>query len=131
MTLSTCLISKFSRYFMVGIVNTIICSIVMFVGDKLNVHYLLYTALGYMVAMICSFFLNLRFTFQMDGNIWLRIGLFCCISLINLMGVEWLEFQLIEHYFLPPVFAIASGMVCYMLMGFFMHRTFTYSRQLS
>lgn len=123
------LVDKFQRYLIVGVFNTLLCFFVMFLGAKIGLHYLIYTALAYIVAMTASFFINLHFTFLVKGFLLYRIGMFFLFNLFNLIIVEVIEFQLIEKFAVPAVLAVLAGMVFYVISGFLLNNFVTYRKK--
>lgn len=64
----------FMKFFFVGIINTIVGTITMFVlYNILNFGYWFSSASNYLVGSICSFFLNKYFTFKYYKNNWISL----------------------------------------------------------
>lgn len=61
------------RYFMVGIINTIVGTGTMFLLYNLGCSYYLSTASNYLIGGIVSYFLNKYFTFQSKGTSYKQI----------------------------------------------------------
>ena len=120
------LTNKFHAYLIVGVMNTLLCFMVMYLGALLGLNYLEYTGLGYVIAILFSFFMNLRYTFQVEGNTLRRLILFLCINLINLLLVELIEHVLIESVELNKLFAIFTGMGWYIFSGFLLNNFLVY-----
>ena len=93
----------------------------------LGIHYLLYTAAGYGLAICCSFFLNLKFTFTESEFSQQRMMTFFLTSLSNLGLVELIEYQLITALQLRELYAIIIGMSWYTLSGFIINKFFVYA----
>lgn len=106
------------RYGLVGVSNASVCSGTMFLGALLGLNYLQYTVFGYSVAILYSFFMNLRFTFRVSGHIKTRLLMFLGINFMNLAVVEWIEYTMIEHYKMNHLLSIVCAMIYYSLMGF-------------
>lgn len=112
----------FIRYCLVGLANTALCLMMMRCGSRLGLSYLYYTPIGYGLAILNSYFLNAWFTFeekQWDKN---QLKCFLIINVINLLGVEWCEYALIEKLFLPESMAVLLSMVLYTVLGFILNR---------
>lgn len=83
------LTKTFLRYLMVGVINTLIGYGIILIG--LNIVHLGYnsaTAVGYTIGLICSFFLNRKFTFrnqQAISQTWWRFLLVVLIA----YGIAW------------------------------------------
>ena len=130
MTALTVLINKLSCYLGVGLINTLICFTVMYLGALSGLNYLQYTALGYVIAIFFSFFMNLRYTFQVQGHLAKRLAWFLVISVSNLLFVELIEYTLIELVVLNKLIAIFCGMSCYVILGFLFNNFLVYRGQI-
>ena len=117
---------KLARYMVVGATNTVICSAIMYGSAKLGFGYLSYTAIGYLIGIMLSFFMNLRFTFRVQGHIMKRLILYFSINLTNLLLVEVIEYVLIEVYSAKQLVAIMCGMTWYMITGYLMNNYWVY-----
>jgi putative flippase GtrA len=102
----------------------------MYLGARIGLTYLKYTVLGYLVAILFSFFMNLRYTFKVRGQMLKRLVTFFLISLINLSLVELIEFTLIESLSINKLSAILCGMSWYLLTGFILNNTLVYRNNL-
>jgi putative flippase GtrA len=100
----------------------------MHVLSTLGVHYIAYTAIGYGFAICCSFFLNLKFTFNVGKATKTRFLKFISISGMNLLLVELIEVSLIEHMQVRELFAIMTGMIWYTLSGFILNKFLVYTK---
>ena len=110
------------KYLFVGVLNTGLTSLVMFLFRKAGLHYTIYTALGYGVGFINSFILNGLWTFRRDK---LHVVLFARFLAVNLglfLGVQAVQIILIEGMHLPELPAIVIGMVFYTGTGFLLNR---------
>ncbi len=119
---------RFVRYLMVGTTNMTVCVTFMYIGSALGLNYLEYTVLGYLIAILYSFYMNLRFTFRVSGNITKRLLAFFAINFFNLGIVELIEYVMISVYHLNPVFAIICAMLWYSLAGFAINALWVYRR---
>jgi len=122
----TALANKFIRYLMVGACNTALCLSVMYIGARFGLNYLVYTALGYVCSTAVSFFMNLRYTFRVNGAVGQRLALFCLVNLVNLVLVEIIEYVLVESYGLTRLIAIFCGMCWFVVTGFLANNYFVY-----
>jgi putative flippase GtrA len=98
----------------------------MYLGAKFGLTYLKYTILAYLIAILFSFFMNLRYTFKVRGQMLKRLVTFFLISLTNLVFVELIEFTLIESFSVNQLAAILSGMSWYLLTGFILNNRLVY-----
>ena len=114
---------------LVGLSNVGLCFFCMYLGSLFGLNYLLYTVLGYLITIIYSFYMNLRFTFQVSGNISKRFQLFFLINLTNLALVEAIEYTLIDILKWNHYLSIFSAMVWYAVSGFICNRIFVYSKR--
>jgi putative flippase GtrA len=126
----TNLIDKLSSYLIIGMMNTVICLLVMYLGSNFGLDYLYYTAMGYLIGIILSFFLNLHFTFQVKGKLFKRLFLFVIISFFNLLLVELIEYTLIESFNWNRFLAIFCGMAWYVITGFILNNFWVYRQGL-
>jgi len=118
----------FVRYLLVGMTNTTVCFSVMYLCALAGLDYLMYTAVGYLVAILYSFFMNLRFTFKVEGQILKRLSMFFCINLTNLGIVEVIEYEMIDLLHMNRLFSILCAMSWYVITGFLINRYLVYSR---
>ena len=121
---------KFARYLLVGAMNTLLTLCLMFIGAVAGFSYLYYTAFAYLIGITCSFFMNLRFTFRVQGQIKRRLFLFFLINLGNLFIVECIEYTLIEKFSMVQPLAIFCGMIWYAVTGYFMNNWLVYHQKL-
>ncbi len=117
------------RYGMVGLSNMSVCFIVMYLGALAGLHYLQYTVLGYSISIVYSFYMNLRFTFRVSGNITRRLLLFFLVNFTNLGLVEVIEYVMIDVWKINHLFSIICAMVWYSLTGFICSMLFVYRRK--
>ena len=117
---------KFRRYLTIGLLNTLFNFSLMKLGEWCGLGYMLYTALGYSVTILLSFFMNLWYTFKIRDRAMHRLFGFLLVSFSNLMMVEWIQYQLIEVWFTPRWFAIIVGMGWYVLVGFMVNNFVIY-----
>ena len=123
---SSLLTSKFVCYLLIGACNTLVCLLVMYLGASFSLNYLEYTVLGYLVAIVFSFFMNLHYTFRVEGQTLKRLALFFLVNLTNLVIVELIEYTLIESYAIHHLIAIFCGMSWYILAGFILSNSLVY-----
>lgn len=120
----------FVRYALVGLTNTTVCFVSMYISYLLGFHYLAYTAIGYLVAIIYSFFMNLHFTFRVEGKILQRLSLFFMINLSNLGIVELIEYIMIDIFHINRLLSIIAAMTWYVITGFLMNNYLVYKRKI-
>lgn len=78
MNLSVLFTSSLFRFLLVGVLNTLVGSgIMFFLFNVVSCSYWVSSALSYLIAGIMSFFLNKYFTFHNNGKSYFQIFLFC------------------------------------------------------
>lgn len=78
MNLAVLFTSSFFRFLLVGLLNTLLGSgIMFFLFNVVSCSYWVSSALSYLIAGIMSFFLNKYFTFHNNGKSYFQIFLFC------------------------------------------------------
>lgn len=123
------LIEKFAYYLLVGVINTAICFLVMYIGSQLGLDYLAYTAVGYVIASLTSFFSNSKYTFDVNDKMVKRLVLFSLVSLFNLGLVEIIEYCLVETWACNELFAVLCGMAGGTLSGFLLNNFIVYRKE--
>src|SRR5262245_50178955 len=102
----------FLRYSLVGLTNTGVSVAVMAALAFLGVHYLVYTAVALVAALVNSYLLNARFTFRTRTS----LKAFVKFSVVNaalLVPVEILQYVLIDVIGLREVVGVGIGMVVF------------------
>ena len=120
-------INELITYLMVGFVNFMVCVLTMRLLASYHVHYLLYTAAGYGLAICCSFFLNLKFTFKASEFTQQRLLKFILINVSNLLIVGMIEHALIEQLHIRELYAVIWGMIWYTGSGYIANKFFVYT----
>ena len=118
--------NEFVRYICVGTINFLVCVLTIWYLAWLGIHYTIYTAIGYALAIICSFFLNLKFTFKNSQYSQQRLIKFISFSMCNLLVVEGIEIFLIQYLQYKEVVAVIIGMAWYTISGFLVNKFFVY-----
>lgn len=118
--------NEFIRYLGVGTINFLVCVASMFFFAKIGLHYIIYTAIGYALAIICSFFLNLKYTFTKTEYCKTKLLKFFGFSCFNLILVELIEVYLIQTQELRELYAVFIGMSWYTLSGFIINKFYIY-----
>lgn len=114
------------RYGLIGFVNTAVGVGIMLAGAALGLHYALYTAIAYLVALVVSFALNLRFTFRAKGRVLRRFRGFVVVCLACLGLAQAVQALLIEGLGWAEAWGVGCGMVSYTIAGFFLNRRFVF-----
>lgn len=114
------------KYGLIGFVNTAVGVSLMLAGARLGLHYALYTAVAYLVALVVSFTLNLRITFRAEGHVWRRFRGFLAVCLACLGLAQAVQALLIEAFGCAEPFGVGAGMVSYTIAGFLLNRRFVF-----
>ena len=128
------LIAEFVRmikYGFVGVMNTLVCIATMYLFRTIGLGYQLYTLIGYVVAIIFSFFMNKEFTFKYKANdkraVIIRMIRFVSVSVSLLLLVQLLEWIFIEKLLLSEFLGVGIPMVIYTLIGFILNRFWVFT----
>src|SRR4030042_6486848 len=128
------LIAEFVRmikYGFVGVMNTLVCIATMYLFRTIGLGYQLYTLIGYVVAIIFSFFMNKEFTFKYKANdkraVFIRMIRFVSVSVSLLLLVQLLEWIFIEKLLLSEFLGVGIPMVIYTLIGFILNRFWVFT----
>lgn len=115
------------KYGLVGLVNTGISVVLMYLFAGLGLPYGLYTAIAYVVGMIVSFTLNYLVTFRSQGLPVLPRALkFAAVSLTMLGVVQLVQYLLIDRIGLAEPAGVAIGMVVYTGGGYALNRLWVF-----
>ena len=120
--------NEFSLYLCVGAINFLVCISTMWILSTIGVNYIIFTAIGYGLAICCSFILNLKFTFKAGQFTKERFFKFLCLNCSNLILVEIIQIVLIGHFKVQEFYAISSGMVWYTLSGYVANKFIVYKK---
>ncbi|PKH21398.1 polysaccharide synthesis protein GtrA [Enterobacterales bacterium CwR94] len=113
--------SVFVKYLAVGVINTLITAVIIFLLLRLGQNAYLANALGYVVGIGVSFCLNAVFTFgvALTHQRLFRFLSVCAISyLINLITLHLFYTLLPEHLYSGQL----TAMVLYTLTGFLLNK---------
>ncbi len=111
------------RYGAVGLVNTGVTAVVIFLLKLTGLHYSLYTLAGYAVGITISFFLNRRFTFRKQDNKASRqLIKFLSVTISLLLLTQLLQYILIDLAGINETISVIIGMVFYTGTGYILNR---------
>lgn len=113
----------FSKYILVGLANTLLTAIIIFVLMSIGVSLYISNAIGYIAGIILSYILNSRFTFGVNVDIsrFIKFIITCLICyLINLIAIRLALIIYHQEYFSQLV-----GMGFYTVTGFFINKLWT------
>lgn len=114
-------LKMFSKYILVGVSNTLVTAIVIFLLMKLGFGIYTSNAIGYSIGIILSFTLNTLFTFSQKITIirFLKFMLNCGICyLINLIAITLILYINEEWIY----FSQLAGMGTYTITGFLLNK---------
>jgi putative flippase GtrA len=116
------LFQQAGTYVVVGIVNTFLSVVLLWLLYGLGWPYPVYTTVAYGIMILISFELNRRFTFaarstsKRQSRRWLR-GFFT-LHLINLGLIQGVQAVVIEGAHLPQYVGVSAGLLVGLLVGF-------------
>ncbi len=127
---------KFMKFIMVGIVNTIVGTTIMFVFyNVFHLNYWISTASNYFFGSICSYFLNKYFTFEYRKKEWFSLIRFT----INILTCYLLAYGIakpIMHYLLSNSsisiqdnVSMMLGMCIFVILNYLGQRFFTFNKK--
>ncbi len=115
------------KYGIVGVLNTIIFTAGIFILSRTGLHYIYYTAIGYVIAITFSFTMNMKFTFsRFEGRILPRAVKFLLTALTLMLAAEGVQYYLIEFRELNELTGIVAGMIFYTGTGFLINRLWVF-----
>ena len=117
---------QFIKYCLVGLVNTGVSVLAMFFFSLTGMRYVFYTAIGYALGFIISYFLNFYFTFRCKNSLSLGLAKFLLVNIILFCGAEVIQIILIERLHAQHFLGIGVGMIFYTVTGFFINRYYTF-----
>jgi len=118
------------RYGLVGLLNTGVFTLTAYLLSRSQLHYAIYTALAYIVAIVFSFWMNAIFTFRKSGH--LKAAMFSRFVLVAgclLVLVEGIQAVLIEIMKTRELPAIVVGMLFYTGAGYALNRLWVFKGQ--
>ncbi|OHD63339.1 MAG: hypothetical protein A2176_00045 [Spirochaetes bacterium RBG_13_51_14] len=122
---------KLIKYGFVGVLNTLVCIATMYVFRTIGLEYQSYTLIGYIVAIIFSFFMNKQFTFNYKADdkraVIIRMIRFISVSISLLLLVQLLEWFFIAKMMLSEIPGVGIPMVIYTLIGFLLNRFWVFT----
>ena len=121
---------RFATFSLIGVINTIIHFIVfMLLFETLGVHYLLASTLGFVVAVLNSYWMNSRWTFaglaRRDSGEFLRFVTVSVSALLVNFCSMWL---LVDLWSLYPPLAQAFSILFTLLVNFLGNRYWAFAQ---
>jgi len=115
------------RYGFVGLLNTGVFALTAYLLSKIQLHYAIYTALAYIVAIVFSFLMNARFTFRKSRYLEMAMfGRFILVTATLLVLVQGIQAGLIEIVNTGELPAIIVGMLFYTGVGYIVNRLWVF-----
>jgi putative flippase GtrA len=118
------------KYGLVGVANTAIFSLVTYLVSLTGVHYSIYTAIGYIVAILFSFYMNNRFTFKgTKGDVKVMLAKFLGVTLSLMLLVQVIQYVFIDIIGTMEIIGIIVGMLFYTGTGYLLNRNFVFKNK--
>jgi putative flippase GtrA len=115
------------KYGLVGLVNTGVTALVLFVTtDFLQWPLLMSNITGYIIGLTTSFFLNKSFTFQSQGDTLKKALMFLAVFVVCYLLQLWVVF-LIRDSIQNDTLSQLVGMLVYTPTGFVLNKLFTFN----
>lgn len=122
------LIAQLIKYGLVGVVNTIITAVVIYVLLKLlNQSPYLSNIVGYAAGLISSFLLNSRWTFSTAYS-WCRFGIFILIFAVCYLLQLGVLYLLLTYTSIDEYIQQLIAMVFYTLINFVLNKLITFRK---
>jgi putative flippase GtrA len=127
MLLNNKLITEFSRFNLVGVLNTLIgLSVIYFCMHIIGLGYIVSNISGYAVGLTVSFFLNRSWTFRSDKKVYRSLFPFLAVFALAYSIQLLVVFLSIEYAGVNPSFAQAAGIIIYALINFSGNKCITF-----
>jgi putative flippase GtrA len=118
------------KYGLVGVANTAVFSLVTYLVSLTGVHYSIYTAIGYIVAILFSFYMNNRFTFKgTKGDVKVMLAKFLGVTLSLMLLVQVIQYVFIDVIGTMDIIGIIVGMLFYTGTGYLLNRNFVFKNK--
>jgi putative flippase GtrA len=118
------------KYGSVGVMNTAVFSGITYLVSLTGVHYSIYTAIGYIISILFSFYMNNRFTFRENGGEIKRLLFkFLCVTVSLMLIVQLIQYIFIDVIGTMEIIGIIAGMLFYTVTGYLLNRNFVFRRK--
>lgn len=118
------------KYGSVGVLNTAVFSLITFLASLTGVHYSVYTAIGYIISILFSFFMNNRFTFKQNGgDVKKTLAKFLLVTISLMLLVQGIQYVFIDVIGTVEIIGIIAGMLFYTATGYILNRNFVFKKQ--
>lgn len=116
------------KYIGIGIINTVISFLIIllffkFFGFKYGIAYFM----GYAIALINSFFMNKRYTFQSNGHWKKEFKFFILVFIIAYSISHVFLYLMVEWLNIEVVISIIVSMMIYTFVGYFLNKKIVFS----
>ncbi len=119
------------KYGSVGVMNTAVFSGITFLASLTGVHYSIYTAIGYIISILFSFYMNNRFTFKENGGEIKSLLLkFLGVTLSLMLLVQLIQYLFIDVLGTIEIIGIIAGMLFYTVTGYVLNRNFVFKSKI-
>lgn len=112
------------KYLIVGLANTLITAIIIFILMAIGVNLYISNAFGYIIGILSSYILNSFFTFKVKTNHTrlIKFLLICFICyLTNLLAIKTILILFKEAQYIEYI-AQLTGMFFYTISGYFLNK---------
>lgn len=118
------------KYGSVGVMNTAVFSGITYLASLTGVHYSIYTAIGYIISILFSFYMNNRFTFrQNEGEVKSRLVRFLGVTISLMLVVQFIQYVFIDLIGTVEIIGIVAGMLFYTVTGYILNRNFVFKKK--
>ncbi|HBN82995.1 MAG TPA: hypothetical protein DDZ89_04060 [Clostridiales bacterium] len=117
------------KYGSVGVMNTAVFSLITYLASLTGVHYSIYTAVGYVISILFSFFMNNKFTFKKNGGDTKKtLAKFLVVTLSLMLIVQGIQYLFIDVIGTVEIMGIIAGMLFYTVTGYLLNRNFVFKK---
>jgi len=110
------------KYLQVGIINTILTAIVIFIFNNSGINYNISYFIGYVVGFINSFILNKKYTFKSNKYWKKEIIPFLIVFLVSYSISHLYLYIFVEKFYFDKFFAIILSMSIYTITGYILNK---------
>lgn len=115
------------KYIGIGIINTGISFLIIFLFFNFGVKYEIAYFMGYVIALINSFFMNKKYTFQSTWHWRKEFKIFILIFIIAYSISHIFLYLLVEWLNIKVIISIIISMVIYTLIGYFLNKKIVFN----
>lgn len=120
--------NTFTRYCMIGIINTIVGYGIIFSLLFLNINYIVSNSIGYAVGITLSYYLNKFYNFKSPGKTLFEFPRFCIVCLAGYALNVTILVVLVEYININPYYAVVIAGAVYTTMTYLILRSLVFKR---